>query len=694
MATYLYLEKEEPMTQSIVNFLVYQDGSAVNPLIPDARVFDYRIGADAQSTYEALMNALASTLANYQNQSITQDEAVIEISRLINSLNNWSKMQVSTINGIQTTSTFEFLNKNGTSLSIPSTTMNTEMATAVDRMIRILRSAGWDPTLQPPAHASGSQVQQAMRDAIAKLIDPVQTSLYPISTYISSGLAAAQNALLVATSGQAVDTSTTSLQQLLMVEYVSYGNKILYDEMNGLSTAINYNQNALAYLNSLQNLMNQKTPEQFLMALDQLSGSSINYDTFESQSFNKTLGTTANFTEDQLASYILSISESAQSTIAIQQALSDITTEKTQIQTAAQAMSTMMSFITDTTTGLASLGYSDNREIWIGGQEGADPEFNTNYLYDMLVGDPNFGSIGNIDRLQQAYTDFQTAYNAYLNCTTDVTSTEYRTAVTNLQTKMTAVQTQFNYLIDGGSPEYDVYTPYTPPEGGSIPPDALDYYMKTWVWSRANDQVPSELASHVAEVYYQLTPEQLAAADPNIQPSYPTWVTNAKANLTATLTNLNSILTNSDTLIKQGYTPGMTIPDLSGTPAGAFVDSTTQTFNATIDQIKTNLQALISHMGTDASGSALASALRTVYNDFTNAGSVVTWVKDFTSATQQGNYQTNLNNAVVASQALNDAKREELQRVMFVFEEFYKSAMALLSRLTQLIEKMADSINR
>ena len=676
MATYLYLEKEEPMTQSIVNFLVYQDGSAVNPLIPDARVFDYRIGADAQSTYEALMNALASTLANYQNQSITQDEAVIEISRLINSLNNWSKMQVSTINGIQTTSTFEFLNKNGTSLSIPSTTMNTEMATAVDRMIRILRSAGWDPTLQPPAHASGSQVQQAMRDAIAKLIDPVQTSLYPISTYISSGLAAAQNALLVAASGQAVDTSTTSLQQLLMVEYVSYGNKILYDEMNGLSTAINYNQNALAYLNSLQNLMNQKTPEQFLMALDQLSGSSINYDTFESQSFNKTLGTTANFTEDQLANYVASLTQDPYYSTVVPQ-LSALQTSTASLNTTLTTQTTgLNSILTTLSSSFATLktqiGSISTTEIIPFVFTLRPTTYYSNSDFDTLQTD--------ITTCQNLATQYTAAYTTYSS-----DPEALKTLSTNLSNAMTQLKNHLDNFV-------------TRPQG-------LDAFAKqlycVYYHNHSNTNFQSQVPSwaNFLTTYYGSIPTVEPVENPKDAPTSgipptPSWFSTDDTTLNSASSAAQTVITQLTALLNtSGYTPGMTAPS-TGTAADAFLNSTTQTFNATIDQIKTNLQALISHMGTDASGSALASALRTVYNDFTNAGSVVTWVKDFTSATQQGNYQTNLNNAVVASQALNDAKREELQRVMFVFEEFYKSAMALLSRLTQLIEKMADSINR
>jgi len=69
------------------------------------------------------------------------------------------------------------------------------------------------------------------------------------------------------------------------------------------------------------------------------------------------------------------------------------------------------------------------------------------------------------------------------------------------------------------------------------------------------------------------------------------------------------------------------------------------------------------------------------------------WVQDFEGG-REGEFQRHLNDAVVSSQALNDTEREELRRVMFVYEEFYKSATAMLSRMTQLIERIGGAINR
>ncbi len=61
---------------------------------------------------------------------------------------------------------------------------------------------------------------------------------------------------------------------------------------------------------------------------------------------------------------------------------------------------------------------------------------------------------------------------------------------------------------------------------------------------------------------------------------------------------------------------------------------------------------------------------------------------------RSGDFQKNLTTAIVSGEALNDKKKEELRRFLFIFEEYYKSAAALLNKMTQLIEKIAQGIAR
>jgi hypothetical protein len=57
-----------------------------------------------------------------------------------------------------------------------------------------------------------------------------------------------------------------------------------------------------------------------------------------------------------------------------------------------------------------------------------------------------------------------------------------------------------------------------------------------------------------------------------------------------------------------------------------------------------------------------------------------------------GDIQDALNKGTVAGQALNDTQKENVRNFLFVFEEFYKSASAILQRISQIIEKMATNI--
>lgn len=64
------------------------------------------------------------------------------------------------------------------------------------------------------------------------------------------------------------------------------------------------------------------------------------------------------------------------------------------------------------------------------------------------------------------------------------------------------------------------------------------------------------------------------------------------------------------------------------------------------------------------------------------------------NAANAGQYQQNITNAVTAAQSLNDTQKEQVRRYMFVFQEYYQSASAILTQLSQLIEKMAQNIGR
>lgn len=111
---------------------------------------------------------------------------------------------------------------------------------------------------------------------------------------------------------------------------------------------------------------------------------------------------------------------------------------------------------------------------------------------------------------------------------------------------------------------------------------------------------------------------------------------------------------------------------------------------------------------------ALIGQVSAVYSDLVNnLGSVVStspvstakvgirsWIMDnyqtfaSSSATSAGKIQQNLTNAITSAQSTNDTQKEDVRNSLLVFEEYYKSAAAVLTQLNQLITKMAQGISR
>ena len=144
------------------------------------------------------------------------------------------------------------------------------------------------------------------------------------------------------------------------------------------------------------------------------------------------------------------------------------------------------------------------------------------------------------------------------------------------------------------------------------------------------------------------------------------------------------------------------------------------------NEIREEISALDAITGSDESGT-LVEKLRIVYEDIqkafdkiaagqgsnydstdpTQIGSALTvWILDSQivtdankdalniSGVEPGEIQRNMTAAISAAQSLNDTQKEEVRRYLFVFEEYYKSAAAILSKLTQLLERMAQAIAR
>jgi len=476
-------------TQTIVNFLTQTGATSYAEA---SRVFDMEVSRDALNLYSSAMTTLQQALAGYKWDDTTQEwveitsnvqqrtNFVTVFSTVIGLLDSWSTMKTVDASGTQTDTgpqdiflaagedPSSYINRivrnssSGGTITLDST-MNRYMAEALDRIVRTVRSAGWDPVYQSlyGANYDGLAAEQAFGYITGNTFwgGSEETK----ATYdIDSAMVAALNVVNSALIDDDATTQSESLQQLLMVDYISRGNELLFNEMATLKDAININQEVLTYLNSLQDLMNQKDPEHFLLKLQYLSGADedMDWQTFEEETFSQDLGTTAKlpgFTEEEIAEYVSMI------------------------------------------------------------------------------------------------------YNG----TTDA------------------------------------------------------------------------------------------------------------------------------------FEEGETAPDGSGQAAGAFVNAATGIFEASMTTVINNLIQLKTELDTAAgdNGSALGQQIQKIIDDFNQVDDIQAWIEDYETG-KEGEFQRHLNDAVVASQALNDTEREELRRVMFVYEEFYKSATAMLSKLTQLIERMASAISR
>lgn len=84
----------------------------------------------------------------------------------------------------------------------------------------------------------------------------------------------------------------------------------------------------------------------------------------------------------------------------------------------------------------------------------------------------------------------------------------------------------------------------------------------------------------------------------------------------------------------------------------------------------------------------------------TNPTAAIAWIVDKYNLTGDvgvvgaGKIQQNLTNAITAGQSLNTTQTESVRNFLYLFEEYYKSASAVLQAINQIIQKMADGIAR
>lgn len=105
------------------------------------------------------------------------------------------------------------------------------------------------------------------------------------------------------------------------------------------------------------------------------------------------------------------------------------------------------------------------------------------------------------------------------------------------------------------------------------------------------------------------------------------------------------------------------------------------------------LRLVLKDINDTHAASTLGGAQAWVIDNYTSQQSILT--NTVTNGTiSSGSYQQNITNAITAGQSLNTTQTESVRNFLYVFEEYYKSASAVLQAITQIIQKMADGIAR
>lgn len=130
-------------------------------------------------------------------------------------------------------------------------------------------------------------------------------------------------------------------------------------------------------------------------------------------------------------------------------------------------------------------------------------------------------------------------------------------------------------------------------------------------------------------------------------------------------------------------------------------------FATNLAQYKSSLATQIAFLSTitdTADPNTLYAKLKIVYNDIptdtSDYSDVSNWVLDNydTHGAQgvalSGNLQQHLTDAITAGQSLNSSQQQKVQNYLFIFQQYYQSAAAILNKIDQIIGRMAQAASR
>lgn len=133
-------------------------------------------------------------------------------------------------------------------------------------------------------------------------------------------------------------------------------------------------------------------------------------------------------------------------------------------------------------------------------------------------------------------------------------------------------------------------------------------------------------------------------------------------------------------------------------------------FRADLLQVKQQISALIPRLASitpllsngNVDSNSLLAKLRVVLKDINDTNATTnahTWLVDnyntgSTSTSNQGLFQQHITSAITAGESLNTTQTTSVRNYLYLYEEYYKSASAVLTAISQIIQKMAGGIAR
>ncbi|GEM_PF-2263681 len=145
------------------------------------------------------------------------------------------------------------------------------------------------------------------------------------------------------------------------------------------------------------------------------------------------------------------------------------------------------------------------------------------------------------------------------------------------------------------------------------------------------------------------------------------------------------------------------LEDIFNEPLGVSPDDVAQNL-AEFNEVRNGLAAVRARLqevgGGEITEGTLADKIGIMLQQINDIGNTdeerfTNWIVDFYDAkefTQSGDQQRTLTETITAATSLNDRQKEDLRRFLFVFEQFYKSASAMLQAIDRMTNKMASNI--